>query len=190
MRKLSLDETFLAIGLVTITLTISANAWQIIRYKAKQVTSQRVTGVRCTPYTNGLFSLSSMNLKPLDRTAKPQRPNLLVPNASRSQLGKRRSTRMALNASVGLSGQDRQKLAFTLRARATNLNRHGAAVALHRDLQVGTTIIVQNQRGVSLPARVVAQLASLQGMPTYAIEFLDKEEKGKSFWGITFPSGS
>ena len=114
-----------------------------------------------------------MNLKPLDRTAKPQRPNLLVPNnVSRSQLGKRRSSRMALNA------------------RATNLNRHGAAVALHRELQVGSTIIVQNKRGTQIAARVVAQLAALQGVPTYAIEFLDKEEKGKTFWGITFPTSS
>jgi hypothetical protein len=129
-----------------------------------------------------------MNLKPVDRTAKPQRPNLLVPNASRSQLGKRRSSRMALNAPVGLSGQDRQKNAFNLPARATNLNRHGAAVALHRELQVGSTVIVQNKRGTEIAARVVAQLAALQGTPTYAIEFLDKEDKAKTFWGITFPA--
>jgi len=131
-----------------------------------------------------------MNLKPLDRTAKPQRPNLLVPNVSRTQLGKRRSSRMALNAAVALSGQDSQKNAFNLPARATNLNRHGAAVALQRELQVGSTIIVQNKRGTEIAARVVAQLAALQGVPTYAIEFLDKDDKAKAFWGITFPSGS
>jgi hypothetical protein len=136
-----------------------------------------------------IFGLS-MNMKSVDRSLKPQRPNLLVPTIGRSQLGKRRSNRMALNASVGLSGQDRQRLAFNLPARATNLNRHGAAVALHRDLQVGSTIIVQNQRGISITARVVAQLAALQGIPTYAIEFQDKEDKAKSFWGITFPSSS
>jgi hypothetical protein len=130
-----------------------------------------------------------MNLKPLERGAKPQRPNLLVPtNVTRSQMGKRRSNRMALNAPVALSGQDRQKCAFNLPARATNLNRHGAAVALHRDLQVGTTVIVQNKRGIQITARVVAQLAALQGTPTYAIEFLDKEDKAKTFWGITFPT--
>lgn len=132
-----------------------------------------------------------MNPKPLDRSAKPQRPSLLVPtNVSRSQLGKRRSNRMALNAPVALSGQDRQKNAFSLPGRATNLNRHGAAVALQRELQVGSTIIVQNKRGTQVAARVVAQLAALQGVPTYAIEFLDKEEKGKTFWGITFPTTS
>jgi len=156
-----------------------------------QVTSEWVTEVYCKSETLGLFSQVSMNLKPLDRTAKPQRPNLLVPNnVSRSQLGKRRSSRMALNAAVGLSGQDRQKNAFNLPARATNLNRHGAAVALHRELQVGSTVIVQNKRGTEIAARVVAQLAALQGVPTYAIEFLDKDEKGKAFWGITFPTNS
>lgn len=132
-----------------------------------------------------------MNPKPVERSAKPQRPSLLVPNnVSRSQLGKRRSNRMALNAPVGLSGQDRQKNAFSLPARATNLNRHGAAVALQRELQVGSTIIVQNRRGTQIAARVVAQLAALHGVPTYAIEFQDQEEKGKTFWGITFPTGS
>src|SRR6478672_1389303 len=94
-----------------------------------QVTSEWVTEVYCKSETLGLFSQVSMNIKPLDRMAKPQRPNLLVPNnVSRSQLGKRRSSRMALNAAVGLSGQDRQKNAFNLPARATNLNRHGAAL--------------------------------------------------------------
>src|SRR5262249_25080008 len=103
-------------------------------------------------------------------------------------LGKRRSTRMALHASVGLSGQDRQKLAFNLPARATNLNRHGAAVALHRDLQVGSTIIVQNQRGTAITARVVAQLASFHGTPSCAIEFVDKEERAKAFGEIPSPT--
>ena len=167
-----------------------ATAAKPTTYERRQVTTKRVTEVRCIPYPIGLFSRSAMNMKSLDRSAKPQRPNLLIPNVGRSQLGKRRSTRMALGASVTLSGQDRQKLAFSLPARATNLNRHGAAVALHRDLQVGATIIVQNQRKVAIPARVVAQLAALQGIPTYAIEFLEKEEKAKTFWGITFPTTS
>jgi hypothetical protein len=97
---------------------------------------------------------------------------------------------MALNASVGLSGQDRQRCAFTMPARATNLNRHGAAVQLHRELVVGSTVVVQNRRGTELPARVVAQLAALQGVPTYAIEFLEQSDKAKNFWGITFPTNS
>ncbi len=106
---------------------------------------------------------------------------------TRSQPGKRRSTRMALNASVGLTGQDRQKCAFTMPARATNLNRHGAAVQLARELAVGSVLVVKNQRGAEVSARVVAQVAARQGVPTYAIEFVE-HDKGKDFWGISFPA--
>ncbi len=45
---------------------------------------------------------------------------------NRSQTAKRRSTRMALNAPVRLAGEDREKCAFTMPARATNLNGRGA----------------------------------------------------------------
>jgi hypothetical protein len=39
-------------------------------------------------------------------------------------------------------------------------------------------------------ARVVAQLAAIQGVPTFAIEFLDQDERAKNFWGITFPTNA
>jgi hypothetical protein len=98
---------------------------------------------------------------------------------------------MALNASVGLSGHDRQKCAFTMMpAKATNLNRHGAAVQLHRELQIGSTVVVRNQRGALVSARVVSQLAASRGVPTYAIEFVEQDDKAKGFWGITFPTNS
>lgn len=98
---------------------------------------------------------------------------------------------MALNASVVLSGEDRQKCPFTtLPAKATSLNRHGGAVQLQRELRVGSTVVVRNQRGALVSARVVAQLAALQGVPTYAIEFLEHDEKANNFWGITFPATS
>jgi hypothetical protein len=77
-----------------------------------------------------------------------------------------------------------------LPACATNLNRHGGAVQLHRDLQVGSIVIVQNKRGTMVSARVVAQLAAIQGVPTFAIEFLDQDERAKNFWGITFPTNA
>ena len=132
-----------------------------------------------------------MSLKPSDRSVKVHHPSLIsTANASRNQNGKRRSTRMSLNANVGLTGQDRQKLTFTMPARATNLNKHGAAVQLHRELQIGSTITVRNQRGALVSARVVAQLATLQGVPTYAIEFVEQNDKVKGFWGITFPTNS
>ncbi len=95
---------------------------------------------------------------------------------------------MALNAPVGLSGEDRQKCSFTMPAKATNLNRHGAAIQLNRELLVGSTVVVRNKSGTQVSARVVAQLAGLQGIPTYAIEFAEQDDRVETFWGISFPS--
>jgi hypothetical protein len=106
---------------------------------------------------------------------------------NRIQLGKRRSNRMALHSPVGLSGQDRQKSSFTLSARATNLNRHGAAVQLQRELVVGSIVVVRNNRGTEVSARIVAQVAAREGVPTYAIEFVEHGNGVETFWGITFP---
>lgn len=109
---------------------------------------------------------------------------------NRIQLGKRRSARIALNSPVGLSGQDRQKCSFTMPARATNLNRHGAAVQLHRELLVGSIVAVKNNRGTQISARVVSQLVARDGVPTFAIEFVEEDDKAKDFWGIIFPSAN
>ena len=99
---------------------------------------------------------------------------------------------MALSAVVGLSGEDRQKAAFNVTAKATNLNRHGAAVQLGRQLPIGSVLTVKNQRGTQVSARVVAHLAAVQGSSTYGIEFVEQDERGKDlgkdFWGISFPS--
>jgi len=95
---------------------------------------------------------------------------------------------MALNAPIGLSGEDRQKCSFTMPAKATNLNRHGAAIQLNRELLVGSTVTVRNKSGTQVSARVVSQLAALQGVPTYAIEFAEQDDKVTTFWGISFPS--
>jgi len=95
---------------------------------------------------------------------------------------------MALNAPIGLSGEDRQKCSFTMPAKATNLNKHGAAIQLNRELLVGSTVIVRNKSGAQVSARVVAQLAALHGVPTYAIEFSEQDDRVGTFWGITFPS--
>jgi len=108
--------------------------------------------------------------------------------ANRTQLAKRRSRRIALNTSVGLSGHDRQKCPFTIPAKATNLNRHGAAVQLTRDLLVGSTVMVRNARGAEVSARVVSQLAGSQGISVYAIEFVEHSEAETNFWGIAFPA--
>lgn len=97
---------------------------------------------------------------------------------------------MALNATIGLSGEDRKKSSFSMSAKATKLNRHGASICLNRELLVGSTVVVRNQRGIQIPARVVAQLAALQGVPTYAIEFVEQDDEAKNFWGIAFPASS
>lgn len=106
----------------------------------------------------------------------------------RNPIQKRRSNRMALNAAVRLSGEDRQKSSFAAPAKATNLNLHGAAVQLDRELPVGSTLIVQNARGTQLSARVVSQISAFEGVRIYAIEFVEKDERAKNFWGITFPT--
>jgi hypothetical protein len=107
---------------------------------------------------------------------------------NRPQIAKRRSSRIALNTSVGLSGQDIQKCPFTMPAKATNLNRHGAAIQLPRQLLVGSTVMVRNARGTQVSARVVAQLAASEGLSIYGIEFLHQDATANGFWGITFPT--
>jgi hypothetical protein len=107
---------------------------------------------------------------------------------NRIQIAKRRSSRIALNARIGLSGQDREKRTFTMPARATNLNKHGAAIQLNRELLVGSTVVVQTSRRTQASVRVVAQVsAAAQGVYTYGVEFLE-DDGVNDFWGISFPS--
>ena len=102
---------------------------------------------------------------------------------------KRRSARLPLKAPVRLAGQDHQKGAFTLLpARATGLNRHGAAIQVGRELLVGSILSVRHGRGgTETRARVVAQVRAGQGIFSYGVEFLDSDGT-KDFWGIAFPS--
>ncbi len=97
---------------------------------------------------------------------------------------------MALNASVGLSGEDRLKVSFTMPAKATNLNRHGAVVQLSRDLQVGAVVTLKNQRGAEVAARIVSVIAVVQGTSTYGVEFVEQDDKAQQFWGISFPKNA
>jgi hypothetical protein len=85
-----------------------------------------------------------------------------------------------------LSGEDNQKCAFTMPAKATNLNRYGAAIHLTRQLLVGSTINVRNSSGTQLSARVVAQLVASQRISVYGIEFTEPAV-ANGFWGINFP---
>ncbi len=75
-------------------------------------------------------------------------------------------------------------------AKATNLNKHGAAIQLHRELLVGSIVSVKNKHGIQVSARVVSQLVARNGVPTYAIEFVEQDDKAKDFWGISFPSAT
>ena len=132
-----------------------------------------------------------MHPKPFGQSPRSHRPDLLVTTrVSRSQTAKRRSSRIAINIRIGLSGEDRQKRSFTIPARATNLNRNGAAIQLNRELLVGSIVVVRNQPGAQISARVVAELPRLQGVPTYGIEFVEQDEMAKNFWGISFPSNA
>jgi len=97
---------------------------------------------------------------------------------------------MGLSASVGLSGEDCQKCSFTMPARATNLNKHGAAVQITRDLTVGSVVQVRNKNGGQASARIVALLTASNGASTYAIEFVEQEGGATNFWGISFPSNA
>jgi hypothetical protein len=118
---------------------------------------------------------------------EPQIPVSTVLATPRTQIAKRRSIRIALNTPIGLSGHDGQKCPFTMPAKATNLNRHGATIHVARDLSVGSTIMVRNPRGTQVSARVVSRLAASQGVSVYAIEFIEQDEAANNFWGITFP---
>jgi len=95
---------------------------------------------------------------------------------------------MGLNASIALTGQDRHKTSFNINAKAINLNMHGAAVQLHRELSVGSTISLQNKRGIQVSARVVSQISAVEGLRTYGIEFLEQDDRTMQFWGISFPT--
>jgi hypothetical protein len=95
---------------------------------------------------------------------------------------------MAVNAAIGLSGEDRHNCSFTLSAKATSLNKHGAAIQIHRELSVGSTVRVRNKRGIQASARVVAQVIAIDGVRTYGIEFVEEDELVKTFWGISFPT--
>jgi hypothetical protein len=135
-----------------------------------------------------------MNLKHLDRRehSHPHRihHHTATAGVARNPVSKRRSNRMALNAVVGLAGEDRQKTTFNVNAKATNLNLHGAAVQIDRQLPIGCVLVVKNQRGTQVSARVVALLPAMQGVATYGIEFVEQDERGKNFWGISFPSNA
>jgi hypothetical protein len=149
-----------------------------------------MTDVLCARRSPDLLSFNSMSLKHSHHHTKPNHSHVASAALNRLQASKRRSSRMSLNASVGLSGQDRLKVTFTMPAKATSLNRHGAVVQVSRDLQVGTVVTLKNQRGAEVSARIVSVIAAVQGTSTYGIEFVDQDDKAQQFWGISFPKNA
>jgi len=113
---------------------------------------------------------------------------MTIPASGRASALKRRSPRISLNSSVAVSGEDRSKCSFTVGAKATNLNKHGGAIQVSRELLVGTTVVVRNKRGTQLSARVVSQINAEQGLLRYGIEFVEEDPRAANFWGITCPS--
>lgn len=102
---------------------------------------------------------------------------------------KRRSSRIFLSAKIQLSGQDHQKSDFrNTAAKATNLNRHGAAIRFERELSVGSTLVVRNIRGTQANARVVAQVGATDKFRIYGIELVETDAiRLENFWGVAFP---
>lgn len=145
-----------------------------------------MTEVRCGP--ERAHSRLSQALEGPERTIR--KSPMATAALHRNLALKRRSSRIALNAPVGLTAEDRAKALFTLTANATNLNRHGAAVQVTRELVVGTTILVQNKRGARLSARIVAQVSAMSGKHTYGIEFVEDNDRSQTFWGISFPASA
>ena len=142
-----------------------------------------ITLVRCC-LENALLVFQKRN------NLRSQKGQMIIPVSGRSPALKRRSARIPLNSSVSVSGEDRSKASFTIGAKATNLNKHGGAIQVARELLVGTTVLVRNKRGKQISARVVSQINAEQGPLRYGIEFVEEDTRAANFWGITFPSNA
>jgi hypothetical protein len=127
---------------------------------------------------------------PNTKRVQTQKGQMKPPTSARSSALKRRSARIALHAPVALSGEDRSQCSFTIGAKATGLNKHGAAIQVTRELLVGTTVLLRNKRGTQISARVVSQINAAEGLLRYGIEFVEQDTRAAGFWGITFPANA
>lgn len=98
--------------------------------------------------------------------------------------GQRRSPRIALPIRINVTGHDLEKRAFSEAATATNLNLHGAAIHLNRQLIVGSVITISNRCGIESPARIVSQVGVVKGEFIYGIEFVQGRQP--NFLGVSF----
>jgi len=112
---------------------------------------------------------------------------MAAPAVARTQLLRRRSTRITVCTPIGVSGEDYVQGSFSVSAKAINVSNHGAAVQLNRQLFIGTIVLVRNKRGTQISARIVSEIKAIQGgQHTYGIEFAQGDTN--NFWGITFPA--
>lgn len=98
--------------------------------------------------------------------------------------GLRRSPRIAVLMPINVTGQDLQKCVFSEAATATNLNLHGAAIQLNRQLIIGSVITVTNRIGIEAPARIIAQVGVAGDAFVYGIEFVQGRQP--NFLGVSF----
>ena len=95
---------------------------------------------------------------------------------------------MALSAAVGLSGEDNQKC-------TVHDGRKGYESEPVRSGDPPSPSVVgwlerkctQYPWNSNISARVVAQLATSQGISVYGIEFKERGDISNGFWGISFP---
>src|SRR5215813_15550651 len=90
--------------------------------------------------------------------------------------GQRRSPRIALPIPIHVIGHDLEKRAFSETATATNLNLHGAAIQLNRQLLVGSVITITNRTGIETSARIVRQVGVTEGAFSYGVEFVQERQ--------------
>lgn len=98
--------------------------------------------------------------------------------------GQRRSPRIAILTPINVIGHDHEKCAFSEAATATNLNLHGAAIHLNRQLIVGSVITISNRCGIESPARIVTRVGVVKGAFIYGIEFVQGRQP--NFLGVSF----
>ena len=86
---------------------------------------------------------------------------------------------------IGVTGKDRNGEEFTVGGKATNLNYHGAAITVPRQVPVGSTLKVRNNHKFEATVEVVSQLHAVSGTHCYGVQFV---EEAAGFWGIHFPT--
>jgi hypothetical protein len=85
---------------------------------------------------------------------------------------------------INVAGQDLQNCTFSEAASATNLNLHGAAIHLNRQLIIGSIITITNRIGIEAAARIVAQVGVAEGAFIYGVEFV--QGRRPNFLGVSF----